>query len=70
MHTTVTPAVKRKPRAKVDEALVFVDAGCQQPPAHDLAERVRAFYERHPLRTVKSGQRGIVETLKSDRDRR
>jgi hypothetical protein len=70
MHTTSTTAVKRKPSAKIGEALVFVDAGHQHAPAPDLAQRVQAFYERHPLRTVKRGKRGIVESLKSDRDRR
>jgi hypothetical protein len=70
MHNTSTTAVKHKPSAKISEALVFVDAGHHQAPAPDLAQRVRAFYERHPLRAVKRGQRGIVESLKADRDRR
>jgi hypothetical protein len=70
MHTTSRTGAKRKPRAKIGESLVFVDAGGQRGPASDLAERVQAFYERHPLRAIKGGQRGIVESLKSDRDRR
>ena len=70
MHTTSTTAAKRKPGAKIGEALLFVDAGHQRAPAPDLAKRVQAFYERHPLRTIRPGQRGIVESLKSDRDRR
>jgi hypothetical protein len=70
MHTASTTAAKRKSSPKIGEALLFVDAGHQQAPARDLAKRVQAFYARHPLRTVKAGQRGIVESLKSDRDRR
>ncbi len=68
MNTASTLATKRKP--KIGEALEFVDQGLQQAPAPDLRDRVKAFYARHPLRTVKRGERGIVESLKADRDRR
>jgi hypothetical protein len=68
MNTVSTPATKRKP--KVGEALEFVDQGRQQASAPDLRTRVQAFYQRHPLRTLKRGERGIVESLKADRDRR
>ena len=69
MHSSSTTA-KRKTAAKVTEAMVFVDVGQQRARAPDLAARVQAFYARHPLRTVKTGQRSIVEALKADRDRR
>jgi hypothetical protein len=68
MNTVSTPATKRKP--KIGEALEFVDQGRQQAPARDLRARVEAFYQRHPLRTLKRGERSIVESLKADRDRR
>lgn len=68
MHIVSPLSAKQKPT--VGEALEFVDQGRQQAPAPDLRARVKAFYARHPLRTVKRGERGIVESLKADRDRR
>lgn len=70
MHSNLTSAAKRKSAAKIAEAMVFIEASQQRAPVSDLAERVQAFYARHPLRTIKRGQKGIVEALKADRDRR
>jgi hypothetical protein len=67
MSIASSPATKRKPT--IGEALEFVDQGRKSPP-DDLRTRVQAFYRRHPLRTVRRGERGIVESLKTDRDRR
>lgn len=68
MNTASTLAAKRKP--KIGEAPEFVEQGRRHAPAPDLRDRVNAFYARHPLRTLKRGERGIVESLKADRDRR
>ena len=45
-----------------------MDASARMPP--DLRARLQAFYRRHPLRPLKRGERGIVGSLKADRDRR
>ena len=46
----------------------IMDASARMPP--DLRARLQAFYRRHPLRPLKRGERGIVGSLKADRDRR
>lgn len=64
---TKSPAPRR---VKHTDALAFVDQGRSGTVVPDLRARLDAFYSRHPLRTLKAGQPGIVESLKADRDRR
>ena len=59
--------VKRRPTA----GLLFIEMGVRASgPAPDAQKRLAAFYAKYPLRTLKRGERGIVEGLKADRDRR
>lgn len=39
------------------------------PPA-EIAAKLAAFYEKYPRRTLRKGQKTIVEQLRDDRDRR
>jgi hypothetical protein len=68
MKTVSTKPTKRTPES--DDALQFVEHGRRSDAAPNLRERLKAFYLRHPLRALKRGERGIVESLKADRDRR
>jgi hypothetical protein len=68
MKTVSTKPTKRIPES--DEALQFVANGRRGDATPNLRERLKAFYLRHPLRTLKRGERSIVESLKADRDRR
>ena len=65
---TTPPAAPR--RAKHADGLTFVDQGRTGTVAGDLRARLEEFYRRYPRRALKQGQPGIVEGLKSDRDRR
>jgi hypothetical protein len=59
--------VKMRPR----DGLQFVEVeGGGSGPAPQAKRRLAAFYAKYPLRTLKRGERGIVEGLKADRDRR
>ena len=72
MKTTSAP-VTRSPtprRVKHSDALAFVDQGRTGTVVPDLRARLEEFYQRFPRRTLKRDQRGIVESLKADRDRR
>ncbi|CAN5344595.1 hypothetical protein BH11PSE9_BH11PSE9_21120 [soil metagenome] len=72
MKTTAAPATRSPDPRRADkgEALKFVDQGRAGAIVVDAGERLAAFYQRHPRRVLKAGQRGIVESLKADRDRR
>jgi len=72
MKTKSAPATRSPAprRVKHSDALAFVDQGHTGTVVPDLRARLDAFYLRYPLRTIKAGQRGIVESLKADRDRR
>jgi hypothetical protein len=64
---TATP-IKQKPQD--GDVLQFSEQEPQRDAVPDLRGRVQDFYRRHPLRTLKRGERGIVGSLKADRDRR
>ena len=68
MKTVAATPIKKK--SEDSDALRFVDHGRERDTAPDLRDRLQAFYRRHPLRTLKRGEHGIVESLKADRDRR
>jgi hypothetical protein len=68
MKTATGKPAKGKPD-DVD-ALQFFDHGRERENAPDLRARLQAFYRLHPLRPLKRDARGIVESLKADRDRR
>ena len=57
-------------KSKPGEALKFVDLGREHESVPDVRARLQEFYRRHPQRALKPGERGIVESLKADRDRR
>lgn len=62
---------KSKVKVRPHDGLQFVEAGGgSSGPAPDATRRLAAFYAKYPLRTVRRGERGIVEGLKADRDRR
>ena len=64
-----TPRSKAKVRPL--DGLHFVEVGDGvRGPGNDAKKRLAAFYAKYPLRTLKRGERGIVEGLKADRDRR
>jgi hypothetical protein len=68
MKTVSAKPTMRPPES--DDALQFIEQGRRGEATPNLRERLKAFYLRHPLRTLKRGERGIVESLKTDRDRR
>ena len=68
MKTVSTAPTRRSPDG--DGSLQFLDHGHERKAAPDLRARLQAFYRRHPLRVLERGERGIVESLKTDRDRR
>ncbi len=68
MKAVTATTTKRK--SEDSDALQFFDHGRERDTVPDLRARLQAFYRRHPLRTLKRGERGIVESLKADRDRR
>ena len=72
MKTAIKPATRSSGarRAKHADSLAFVDQGRAGTVVGDQRERLEAFYQRYPRRPLKPGQRGIVASLKSDRDRR
>ena len=62
---------KSKVKAHPLDGLQFVEVGGgSRGPAPDAKRRLAAFYAKYPLRTLNRGERGIVEGLKADRDRR
>ena len=72
MKTTSAPP-NRSPalrRVKHGDALAFVDQGRAGTVVSDLRARLEEFCQRFPRCAIKRGQRGIVESLKADRDRR
>lgn len=72
MKTSAAPATRSAfpRRAKHGEALVFAEQVQTGSVVADLRARLEEFYQRYPRRPFKRGQRGIVESLKADRDRR
>lgn len=72
MKTTSAPSTQSPlaRRVKHSDVLAFVDQGRTGTVVPDLRARLDEFYLRYPLRILKAGQRGIVESLKADRDRR
>jgi hypothetical protein len=72
MKTSAAPTARppARRRAKHADGLAFVDQGRTGTVVSDLRARLEEFYRRHPRRALKQGQPGIVEGLKSDRDRR
>ena len=49
---------------------VEVKSGVAPLSGDELRAKLDAFYARHPLRALRKGQKGIVEQLREDRDRR
>ncbi len=72
MKTSAAPANRSASprRTKDGDALAFAEQVRTGTVASDLRARLEKFYQRYPRRPFKSGQRGIVESLKADRDRR
>ena len=72
MKMSAAPATRSAgPRhAKHTDALGFAEQVRTGAAVADLRARLEAFYQRYPRRPFKRGQRGIVESLKADRDRR
>lgn len=68
MKSATAIPTKRKPQD--GDVLQFFEHERQRDAVPDLRARVQDFYRRHPLRPLKRGERGIVGSLKADRDRR
>ena len=51
-------------------AFVEVQPGAESLSGEELRAKLDAFYAKHPLRTLRKSQKGIVEHLREDRDRR
>jgi hypothetical protein len=74
MKTSVSDKLGPKAKVKVQPSpargLEFVEVGGGGGPAPDARARLARFYAKNPLRALRRGERGIVEGLKADRDRR
>ena len=67
---TSTPRSKVKRRSLGGQLQFIEGSGGVAGPAPEAKRRLAAFYAKYPLRTLKRGERGIVDGLKADRDRR
>lgn len=65
-----TPKPKTRLKPKPVEGLEFVEVGGGGGPVSDIDKRLEAFYAKYPLRRLRKGEKGIVESLRGDRDRR
>lgn len=66
--TTPKPKAPVKPRTV--EGLGFIEIGGRRGVVSDIDKKLEAFYAKHPLRRLRKGEKGIVESLRDDRDRR
>ncbi|MFT7724131.1 MAG: hypothetical protein QM788_15085 [Roseateles sp.] len=64
---------EQKPIGLVEvEGIGFHEVASSAPrlSGEQIGARLDAFYAKHPRRTLKRGQKTIVEKLREDRDRR
>lgn len=74
MKTPVlTPAKPTRPKAlklKPVDGLTFIDSGVGGAPHPDAMKKLHAFWEKHPHRTLRKGEKGVVELVREARESR
>lgn len=71
--TVLTPekAAKRKPlKLKPVDGLTFIDSGVGGAPHPDAMKKLQAFWDKYPRRTLRKGEKGVVELVREARDSR
>ena len=67
---TPDSSAKRRIKPKPVDGLAFVELRDETAPITDSDQRLAAFYAKYPLRRLRRTEKGIVESLREDRDRR
>ncbi|MCE4538085.1 hypothetical protein LXT12_12570 [Pelomonas sp. P7] len=75
MKSVLLAKSRAKPKPiglKKVEGIGFYEVPSSAPrlTSEEIRARLDAFYAKHPRRTLKKGQKSIVEQLREDRDRR
>lgn len=71
MKTTVKKPIKpRVAPADADTAIAFAYDGSIGLPGSEAKAKLEAFRAKHPLRTIRKGQKGSVELVKEAREAR